>query len=144
MNTLKVKRLHPEAVIPTYGTDGAACFDISSVEDGTVHAGGSTIFPTGLAFEVPHGYVLKVYSRSGQGFNQDIRLANCVGIIDSDYRGELMVKLTNDSTFGYVQVTKGNRIAQGMLIKFDQVVFDEVRELTTTLRGECGLGSTGK
>lgn len=101
------------------------------------------VFETGLFFEVPQGKVLLVFSRSGHGFNHDIRLANCVGIIDSDYRGELKVKLTNDSTQAFFNVKRGDRIAQAMLVDSNQVQFEIVEELSETERGTGGLGSTG-
>lgn len=78
---LKVKRLTPNATIPTYATDGSACFDIYST--GTAEVSHSQVFSTGLTFEIPKGYVMLVFSRSGHGFNKDVRLANCVGVIDS-------------------------------------------------------------
>jgi dUTP pyrophosphatase len=138
---IKIKKLDKRATLPVYGTEGAACFDISTIESGIVEAGSSKVFATGLAFEIPSGYVLKVYSRSGHGFNKDIRLANCVGILDSDFRGQLMVKLKADGES--LKVEEGDRIAQGMVLKFDKIVFEEVDELSNTERGEGGMGSTG-
>lgn len=141
---LKVKRLHPDAVIPTYGTDGAACFDLyvatapklSETAPGTYH------MHTGLAVEVPEGFALMVYSRSGHGFKWGVRLANCVGVIDSDYRGEIIVALTSDT--GLMPVTlPGDRIAQAMLVPVPRVAFHEVDELSDTARGAGGFGSTG-
>lgn len=142
---LKVKRLHPDARLPTYGSDGAACFDICSLSDGYLDdiAHPTAIFRTGLAFEVPEGWALLIYSRSGHGFKSNIRLANCVGVIDSDYRGEVMVKLTVDD-FGRMIVNPGDRIAQAMLVPVPRTVFHEVDELSETARGTGGFGSTGK
>lgn len=141
---LKVKKLHPDAIIPTYATDGAACFDLYSIEeDGVVHNGKvCRVFRTGLAFEIPDGYQMLVFSRSGHGFNKNVRLANCVGVIDSDYRGEVAVKLTAD-VFGALLVCKGDRIAQAQLMPVHRVTFEEVTELTETERGAGGFGSTG-
>lgn len=85
---------------------------------------------------------MMVYSRSGHGFKSDVRLANCVGVIDSDYRGEVKVKLTNDGN-EYMQVNEGDRIAQAMIIPVEQVKFIEVAELSDTERGTGGFGSTG-
>ena len=86
-----------------------------------------------------------IFSRSGQGFNYDMRLANCVGVIDSDYRGELMVKLTKDvGPESQAIVNEGVAIAQGMLIKLDRIKFIEVEELSLTDRGTGGFGSTSK
>lgn len=157
---LKIRLKHKGVPLPTYATSGAGCFDIRADScddldekvwyeaDGekwqvTIDKNESVIFGTGLFFEVPQGKVLLVFSRSGHGFNYNIRLANCVGIIDSDYRGELKVKLTNDDPDSYFEVNKGDRIAQAMLVDSNQVQFEIVEELSETDRGTGGLGSTG-
>lgn len=146
---LKVKKLHPDAILPKYQTAGAACFDLHAVmkEPWTIIDGGVLDIPTGLAFEVPEGHVMLIYSRSGHGFKNNVRLSNCVGVIDSDYRGELRVKLTHDGTGanGYTafRVETGDRIAQAMIIPVQQVQLVEVDELGTTGRGVGGMGSTG-
>jgi dUTP pyrophosphatase len=88
MMNIKIRKLHPQAMTPVYSTSGAGCFDLQTVDHNTVFPGGSTIFNTGLAIEVPEGYVMMIYSRSGHGFTHGLRLSNCVGVIDSDYRGE--------------------------------------------------------
>lgn len=137
--TLKVKRLHPDAKLPTYATAGAACFDLAALRGGEVEP--TNRFRTGLAFEVPAGHVMLVFSRSGHGFNNDVRLANCVGVIDSDYRGEVEVKLTADGAPVYV--TSGDRIAQAMVLPVQQFTILEAAELSVTDRGEGGFGSTG-
>ena len=149
---LKVKRLRADVQLPAYGTDGAACFDIYVDSDSwpvTARAYGVEVLPdrpkvfdTGLSFEVPEGWALMIYSRSGHGFKNDTRLANCVGVIDSDYRGELKVKLTADSPNG-IKVYPGDRIAQAMLVQVPKVRFIEVDDLSSTERGEGGFGSTG-
>lgn len=143
---LKIKKMYPDVKTPTYATEGAACFDIYNYGSKTDYDGvgwlDPTIFTTGLQFEVPQDHVMLVFSRSGHGFNNNIRLANCVGVIDSDYRGELMVKLTKDTQGAYA-VGKGDRIAQAMVIPVKQVEFLEVDELSDTKRGANGLGSTG-
>lgn len=141
---LKVKRLDPAAIIPSYATPGAACFDLHALHCGSVTTGIPSVFRTGLAFDIPEGWVLKVYSRSGHGFKHGIRLANCVGIIDSDYTGELMVKLTCDAGHAQFAIAAGDRIAQAMLERVEQVEFVEVDELKQTERGNGGFGSTGK
>ena len=142
---LKIKRLHPDAIMPTYGSDGAACFDLYAVHcspNTEVYAPRN--FQTGLAVEVPKGYALMIYSRSGHGFNSDTRLANCVGVVDSDYRGEVMVKLTRDGSWSaYLRVSPGDRIAQAMLIPVPRLKLVEVDELSETVRGAGGFGSTG-
>ena len=147
---LKVKKLHPDAKLPTYGSKGAACFDLYALDDGSPLYGGLPIqfiedftFRTGLSFEIPDGYVMHIYSRSGHGFKHGVRLANSVGVIDSDYVGEVMVCLANDSD-GLFEVKAGDRIAQAMLVPVNQVSFTEVQELKDTERGASGFGSTGK
>lgn len=137
---VKIKRLSWDAKIPQYATKGAACFDIYTNVGGVVGRIGR-VFSTGLSFEVPEGYVLLIYSRSGHGFKHNVRLSNCVGVIDSDYRGELKVKLTSD-TLDY-EVKDGDAIAQGMLVKLDQVQFAVTENLSETERGSNGFGSTG-
>ena len=141
---LRVKRLHPDAVIPKYATEGSACFDLHAINEGYLDDIGhvNEIFGTGLAFEVPPGWAMLIFSRSGHGFNNDVRLANCVGVIDSDYRGEVKVKLTSDSG-AMLKVDAGDRIAQAMLIPVPRVSLIEVDEITKTERGTGGFGSTG-
>lgn len=140
---IKIKKLHPAAVVPQYATAGAACFDLVCVNDVTITPGREHIaLKTGLAFEIPEGYVMKVYSRSGHGFKNGIRLANGTGIIDSDYRGEVMVKMHNDSTSA-VHIAAGERVAQAMIEPVQQVAFEIVEELSDTARGSGGFGSTG-
>lgn len=142
---VKVKRVHPNAKLPAYATAGAAAADVCTVSDSTVviNPGCSVAFDTGLQFEVPVGYELKVHSRSGHGFKSGIRLANCTGILDSDYRGNLMVKLHNDSDTAFV-VQPGERICQVQVSKATQHHFVEAVELDTTERGTSGFGSTGR
>ena len=139
---LKVKRLDPRAVIPKYQSDGAACFDLVAVECQD-YGNGTALYETGLSFGIPQGHVLEIYSRSGHGFNGNTRLSNCVGIIDSDYIGQVMVKLTRDDA-RTVMPKVGERVAQAMLRPVDQVEFIEVSELSETKRGAGGFGSTGK
>lgn len=147
---LGIKLVHPGARMPTYGTSGAACFDLYAVSDipHELYQGTSVTVPTGLVFDIPEGYVLLVYSRSGHGFKYDVRLANCVGVIDSDYRGEVMVKLTRDESPGswlnQFHIQQGDRIAQAMLMPVERVELEQVEEVEATVRGEGGFGSTGK
>lgn len=140
MNIVKIKKLEKEAKVPTYATEGAACFDLYSMNESTGCA--ADIFKTGLAFEIPKDQVMLVFSRSGHGFKQDIRLANCVGVIDSDYRGEVMVKLRADGSSD-VAFKAGERIAQAMIIDVKKVSFEVVDDLNSTNRGTGGFGSTG-
>lgn len=147
---VKIKKLDPQARLPRYATDGSGAFDIfpmvnlSSVPQ-VVTVGLPLVFKTGLAFEIPENHVMLIFSRSGQGFKSDMRLANCVGVIDSDYRGELMVKLTKDvGPDVSAVVNEGEAIAQGMIIKLDRINFIEVENLSPTDRGINGFGSTTK
>lgn len=145
MKQVKVKKLHPDAVIPKYATAGAACFDLHSIQDGYVSDMGesSLVFDTGLAFEIPDSHVMLIFSRSGHGFKNNVRLANAIGVIDADYRGEVKVKLTADDD-GELDVKHGDRIAQAMILPVQQIELLEVEELGDTERGTSGFGSTGK
>lgn len=140
---LGFKRLTPEAQTPRYQSEGAACFDLHAVNQAVVCPHGATTFSTGLAFDIPAGFVLKVYSRSGHGFKNGVRLANVVGVVDSDYTGELMVRLHNDSPEAFF-VFPGDRIAQAMLERMPTVQLVEIDVLKETARGAKGFGSTGK
>ena len=137
---VKLKKLDPAAKAPTYATPGAACFDLHSIESGSVF--GHRTFRTGLAFQIPEDHVMLIFSRSGMGFNHDTRLANCVGVIDSDYRGEVKVKLRTDGPHS-PDVRAGDRIAQALVLPVKHVAFMVVDELDATDRGEGGFGSTG-
>lgn len=147
---LKVMKLDQHATIPTFGTEGAACFDLYAnlpYDDPGIYSTGQVhhrvTIDTGLAFEVPPGHALMIYSRSGQGFNDNTRLSNCVGVIDSDYRGEVRVALTRDDCEGLF-IRHGDRIAQAMLIPVPTVLLEEVDELSATKRGNGAYGSTGR
>ena len=152
---IQIKKLHPNATAPTYESKGAGCFDLkaTTVAENThigsvVHEEYPVVCGTGLAFEIPQGHAMLIFSRSGHGFKDDVRLANCVGVVDSDYRGEVKVKLTCDADApddeqGFF-VKPGDRIAQALIIKADQVTFSFADDLTDTERGEGGFGSTGQ
>jgi len=144
---LKIKKLHPDAIVPRFATDGAACFDLHAIDSGQaapVYPGGSRVFRTGLAFEMPSGHALMIYSRSGHGFKHGVRLSNVVGIVDSDYRGEVLIKLhSDDAQADMLRVSEGDRIAQAMIIELPHVYFEVVDDLSETARGEGGFGSTG-
>ena len=141
---INVTQLVPDSVLPTLGTPGAGCFDVYSTNTHPVciAPGSGQVFGTGLAFEIPVGHVLLVFSRSGHGFKSGVRLANCVGVLDSDYRGELKVKLTADSA-AYT-VVPFERIAQIMVLPVPSISFELVDRLSETERGEGGFGSSGK
>lgn len=144
---VKVKRLDERACLPERKTDGAACFDIRAIDDiylKTINAyDKATIVHTGLAFEIPEGYHMKVFLRSSVGLNTHLRLANQTAIIDSDYRGELKLLVENPAREP-VNIKAGTRIAQVIIEKNIPTSFNEVKELSETPRGKGGLGSTGK
>jgi len=147
---LKAKKLTPGATLPEYQSLGAACFDLhadlSHLPDNEpvqVAHGFPQDIGTGLAFEIPKGFVMLVLSRSGHGFKSDMRLANCTGVVDSDYRGEVRVKLTADNPRKSTNIRHGDRIAQAMLLPVFGVSIVEVDEIEGTERGADGFGSTG-
>lgn len=144
--TIRFKKLKSNAQVPTYATPGAACFDFYACLDEpevTIPPHSTVKIGTGLAFGLTQGYVLFLYSRSGHGFKHGIRFVNCVGVIDSDYRGEILVGLHNDSDEAYT-ISQGERIAQGIVQSYLPCHFVEVSALDATERGEGGFGSTGK
>lgn len=130
------------AWMPQRSTTGAACFDLFSPSSHVVPAHGSRVIDTGVAFEIPAGYTMLVFSRSGMGAKQGVRLANCVGVIDSDYRGSVGVVLHNDRSVGY-DVRAGDKIAQVMIVPVPDIEFEWAEELSVTARGAGGFGSTG-
>lgn len=143
MINMKIKLNHPQAKVPTYATDGSACFDLYCSEVVAITSETVTI-DTGIIAEIPHGYAMMLYSRSGHGFKSDTRLCNSVGVIDSDFRGSVMVKLRKDSLMSRPpELTVGSRIAQAMLIPVEQVSFEVADELSDSERGVGGFGSSG-
>jgi len=144
---VKIKLLHPAAKVPTYATAGAACFDIYAIQHSVLVPGSAVTLDTGLSFEVPEGHVMRVFSRSGMGFKDDVRLSNCVGVIDCDYRGELRVKLRHDGSVYYqepIVINPGDRIAQAEVTPIERALFLVSEELSETARGAGGFGSSGK
>lgn len=145
MNTIRVKKVRENAVIPTYGSAAAAGADLyACLEENAVIEPGKTVFiPTGLSLEIPEGYAGLIYARSSMGAKRGLAPANKVGVIDSDYRGEVMVALHNHGS--EVQtVAPGERIAQLLVTPVLMPAFEEVQTLTDTVRGKGGFGSTGK
>ena len=147
---LKIKALSPkigqEIPAPFYASAGAAAMDLHACMDAavTIPAGERRMIPTGIAIALPSAdYVALVYARSGLGIKHGIVPANCVGVIDSDYRGELLVGLQNSSDQEYV-IQPGDRIAQLMVAPVIQAKITMVDELDETARGAGGFGSTGK
>lgn len=143
---LKVKRLHPDAVIPTRATDGSAGMDLHAVlsEPLTVAAGERVRISTGIAIGLPSPEtVALVFARSGLAVKHGLTLSNCVGVIDSDYTGEIQVGMINQSDTPYT-VQPGERIAQLVIMPVLQPTVVETDTLEKTARGDGGFGSTGR
>lgn len=142
---MRIKKLNEKAIVPTYGTEFSAGADLYACVDGEVVIGaGETAFiSTGLAVEIPVGYVGLVYARSGLASKKGLAPANKVGVIDSDYRGEVMVAIYNQSKEERT-VAYGERIAQMVIAPFVQADFEVSETLDDTARGGGGFGSTGK
>lgn len=136
-------KLDPRAQICVYQTEGSAAADLHALEDCLVRPGKSLLVKTGLALQIPEGYVGMVCPRSGLALKYGISVANAPGLIDSDFRGEVCVILTTSST-EMIEIKAGDRVAQLMIVPVMQAIFKEVKELTTTERGQNGFGSTGK
>lgn len=143
---VKFKKTDERAKMPTMATAGSACFDLyaASIDDCQSDGVFSVTYNTGLQVEIPQGYAMMIYSRSGHGFNKGITLANSTGVIDSDYRGDIKVKLVSSVTHSAQFPEVGERIAQAMIIPIPVVQFIEVDELSDTERGAGGFGSTGE
>lgn len=143
MIDLKIKKLSENAVIPSYGSASAAGADLYSAEEEIVIKPGETkLVHTGLAMEIPEGYVGLIYARSGIATKRGLAPANKVGVIDSDYRGEIMVSIYNHSSETQT-IAAGERVAQIVITPYLTVNFVESEELDDTLRGSGGFGSTG-
>ena len=142
---IKIKLLTETAKIPTAGSDGAAGRDLyADIKRATrIRPGGVKLIPTGVAMEIPHGYFGAIYPRSGLAIKNGLRLSNCTAVIDEDYRGEIIVALTNDSDEPQ-KITRGMRVAQIVIQKYEFPEFMEADELEDTYRGSGGFGSTGK
>ena len=145
MITLKIKKLKPNAVIPAYQTAGAAGMDLCAAIDAPMKlpTRGSVVVPTGLAIAVPEGYAAFIFARSGLAVKSGITLRNSVGVIDADYRGEILVGLQNQSDLPY-EIKPGERIAQMVIMPAPQAEIVLCDSLDDTARGEGGFGSTGK
>ena len=141
---VNIKKLNENAIIPTYGTEYAAGADLYACMDEavTINPGQTCFIKTGLAMEVPVGYAGLIYARSGLACKKGLAPANKVGVVDSDYRGEIMVALHNHSAEAVV-VESGERIAQLVITPYIVAAFNQVDELEDTVRGEGGFGSTG-
>ncbi|MFV0232785.1 hypothetical protein OBK30_06930 [Empedobacter falsenii] len=155
---VKIKKIHKDAVIPTYAKDGDAALDLTATSK-EFDSDGNVVYGTGLAFEIPKGFVGLLFPRSSNA-KQDLLLSNSVGILDSGYRGEVMFKFKpsyHESVleeqekykFGGVfwgenSYNIGDRIGQIIILPYPQIEFEEVEELSDSERGKGGYGSTGK
>lgn len=145
MDAIAVKKLSPMAILPTYGSAGAAAADLyACLETSVTIDPGQTVFiPTGLSMEIPTGCAGLIYARSSMGAKRGLAPANKVGVIDSDYRGEIKVVLFNHSSVAQT-VEPGERIAQMIITPVLTPAYEEVEALSDTDRGTGGFGSTGK
>ncbi len=141
---LRIKKLDERAIIPTYGTEFSAGADLYALPDGdvTIPAGKTVLIHTGLSLEIPEGYAGLIFARSGIATKRGLAPANKVGVIDADYRGEIMVALHNHSDKAQ-SIDQGERIAQLAIVPFLKAEFEESDDLSDTLRGAGGFGSTG-
>lgn len=150
---VKIKKLHSDAVVPKYAKDGDAGLDLVAVSK-HYDENGCVVYGTGLAFEIPKGYVGLIFPRSSVS-KCAISMANCVGVIDSGYRGEVTVKFRPMDSFGYALTKEsrknfkfeyhiGERVAQLIIMPYPHIDFVETDVLSETERGEGGFGSTGK
>ena len=145
MPVISVKKLDERAVLPTYGSEFAAGADLYAVcDEELVFQPNETKFvKTGLAMEIPEGYAGLIYARSGIANKRGLAPSNKVGVVDADYRGEIMVSLHNHSNETQ-EISDGERVAQMVIAPFLAVEYNEVEELSDTERGLGGFGSTGK
>ena len=141
---MKYKKVRPDAKAPVYGSQDAAGADLyaCSSEEITIKAGDTVMIPTGIAVAIPRGYVGLVFARSGLGIKRGLAPANKVGVIDADYRGEIMVGLHNHSGADQT-IAPYERVAQMAIVPFLQVSYEESDNLDETERGTGGFGSTG-
>lgn len=142
---VNIKKLKENAILPTYGSVAAAGADLYACnsEKIVIPAHKTVMVPTGLSMEIPEGYAGLIYARSGIATKRGLAPANKVGVVDSDYRGEVLVALHNHSDED-AEIDVNERIAQLVIAPFLKVEFNETEELSDTVRGEGGFGSTGK
>lgn len=145
MDAVRVKKLKDFAKLPTYGTEQAAGADLYACMDNpvTIQPGSSAWIPTGIALEVPRGCAGLIYARSGMACKRGLAPANKVGVVDSDYRGEITVVLYNHGNEAQT-VTNGERVAQFVITPVLTPCYEEVKDLSDTARSTGGFGSTGK
>ena len=140
---VKIKKLNDAATVPTYGSPYSAGADLySAMDEVTIDPHTTKLIKTGLALELPVGFAGLIYARSGLATKRGLAPANKVGVIDCDYRGEVMVALHNHTDIPQ-SVAQGERIAQLVITPYIVAEFEEAEELSETVRGEGGFGSTG-
>ncbi len=141
---VNIKKINERAVVPTYGTQYSAGADLYALleNDAVIQPGETLLIHTGISLEIPEGYAGLIYARSGMASKKGLAPANKVGVIDSDYRGEVMVALHNHSNVPQT-VSDGERIAQLVIAPFLKAQFNLADNLSETVRGEGGFGSTG-
>ena len=139
---MKVKKLLDTAILPTLGSEAAAGYDLYAAKPCVIEPGQMVLVHTGWAMEIPYGWWGGIYARSGLATKRGLRPANCVGVIDSDYRGEVMVALYNDSGFDQ-EIKVGDRIAQFILHECARIKWEVANTLDETGRSIGGFGSTG-
>ena len=150
-NIINVKKIYEEAILPTRAHEDDAGYDLYASSSNDMNTEHSVVIPalksrkikTGVAMQIPKGYVGLVFARSGLGINKGITPRNCVGVIDSNYRGEIIVSLHNDNTDKAITIDIGDRIAQIVVVPYYQYELNLVEELSDTDRGENGFGSSG-
>ena len=142
---IPVKVLNENAHLPTRGSEYAAGYDLYAATDKEIRIPphSTNKIGTGLSFELPKGTFAAIFARSGIATKRSLRPANCVGVCDSDYRGEYIVALHNDSEVPQI-IEPGERIAQMILLPYIEMKFNEVNELSDTMRGNGGFGSSGR
>ncbi len=142
---INIKKLTETAILPDRGSAYAAGYDLFAdlAEALEIKPHETKMIPTGLAMELPEGYWGGIFARSGLAAKESLRPANCVGVVDADYRGEVKVALHNDGEIART-ITPGQKVAQLVVVPFLSVEFEEVAELSDTVRGVGGFGSTGK
>jgi len=142
MAIVRFKRLSEDAILPAYMSSGAAGFDLWTVSGGVIGPGEWQNVPTGWAVEIQEGYEMQIRPRSGLAVRNGVTVLNAPGTIDSDYRGEVGVILMNHSSVPFTY-ERGDRVAQGVVVKAEQATLVEARDLSATERGGRGFGSTG-
>ena len=141
---VRIKKLNEKAKVPTYGTDFSAGADLYTVDPTvTIEPHTTRLMHTGISVEIPEGYCGLIFARSSMGAKRGLAPANKVGVIDADYRGEIMVALHNHNDTA-ATVEEGERVAQLAIVPFLQAEFEVCEELSDTVRGEGGFGSTGR